>query len=110
MNHPHPQWFGSDLNCSICNPICWENHGFGKGMEFKACDNPKCPNIVSINIIDKEGLSNVLDKLWAEWKSMNHFCKPYNITDLPEDQQRCYCNNLWFFMYLKKCLLEEFTV
>jgi hypothetical protein len=38
-----------------------------------------------------------LDKLWEEWKFMNH---------LPESSES-YLAQMWFFYYIKKCLCEE---
>ena len=40
--HAHPAFFGSELACKDCNPICYKNHGIGKPL---LCNNPKCPSI-----------------------------------------------------------------
>ena len=39
MAHVHAAWFGSEMACRVCNPICSENHSFGKARG--ACEHPK---------------------------------------------------------------------
>ena len=41
MSHLHPQYFGSELACSICNPNCYKEHGMDKPF---FCGNEKCPS------------------------------------------------------------------
>lgn len=92
IDHPHPQWLGSDMACEICNPICYGNHGFGKGMAFKACDNPKCPNrLDEERLHDRQELNDVLDTYWKKWKDENDF---NHVVDKSYDERTCYLNNL----------------
>ena len=38
--HAHPAYFGSELACPECNPICHKSHGMGKS---NWCGHEKCP-------------------------------------------------------------------
>jgi len=38
--HAHLAYFGSELACPVCNPICHKNHGMGKSG---FCGHIKCP-------------------------------------------------------------------
>jgi len=42
-NHVHLAYFGSELGCEICNPVCWKNHKYGSPDMLKWCGEEKCP-------------------------------------------------------------------
>lgn len=41
--HCHPAWFGSELACRKCNPVCYDKHQMGNPNHLKWCGNEKCP-------------------------------------------------------------------
>jgi hypothetical protein len=41
--HCHVAWFGSDLACKECNPVCWENHQMDNPNHLKWCGKKDCP-------------------------------------------------------------------
>jgi hypothetical protein len=41
--HAHLAYFGSELACQICNPVCWQNHQFNNLNYLKPCENVDCP-------------------------------------------------------------------
>jgi len=38
--HAHPAYFGSELACPDCNPVCYQNHGMNK---TQWCGEERCP-------------------------------------------------------------------
>jgi hypothetical protein len=41
--HAHCAWFGSELACSICNPVCWEKHQMENPNHLNWCGEENCP-------------------------------------------------------------------
>lgn len=41
--HCHLAWFGSELACKECNPVCYKNHQMGNPNHLKWCGEEKCP-------------------------------------------------------------------
>lgn len=41
--HAHAAYFGSELDCPLCNPICHDKHKYGDENRLAWCGNPKCP-------------------------------------------------------------------
>jgi hypothetical protein len=41
--HAHCSWFGSELACSICNPVCHQNHQMDNPNHLNWCGHPDCP-------------------------------------------------------------------
>jgi hypothetical protein len=41
--HCHLAWFGSELACKECNPVCYKNHQMDNPNHLKWCGEEKCP-------------------------------------------------------------------
>lgn len=41
--HAHCAWFGSELACKECNPVCYKNHQMGNPNHLNPCGNINCP-------------------------------------------------------------------